>query len=366
MNAYSGVAFHLSAEDCEAAAAGKLSPAVAIRNCEARVRFFPKGYTAVQLQAAQPSPEACANPAPTELAACAGSSLWSGLPDEVLLAVLSIIAQSGQGLEVEVLGMLCAACRQVCTGWLAVGCAPQIWDLLYVSRWGRLSRHVWPELPAVQRFVQSVTSEAWEWGDKRGKVPSAIGALSGCGIRAVSAGDDFAAAVTHDGLVYLWGDNTHGQCGVAADASDCSRMQTAIVPPKLIGVWLVGVACGDGFAAALAADGCVWEWGHTAAAAQPFQQPSSEPAMVLGVSEGVELQCGARHCVLRKTNHTVLAWGDNSKGQCGVGECSDYLEPSEVCKAATLTGLCSLLPSIRCCSHPTSSLPPLLVVQITR
>jgi alpha-tubulin suppressor-like RCC1 family protein len=114
-----------------------------------------------------------------------------------------------------------------------------------------------------------------------------VNALKGRNIRHVAAGGWHSLAIDKTGIVFTWGDNRYGQCGVGSD--------NASIPT-------------------------------------PLEVPG--PPILTG-------DCGARHTVLiREGDRAHVAAGDNRKGQCGVvwedetvEELREFSECSVVCKA---------------------------------
>ncbi|KAK6315502.1 hypothetical protein J4Q44_G00150310 [Coregonus suidteri] len=88
--------------------------------------------------------------------------------------------------------------------------------------------------------------------------------LSGQCVVSVAAGSFHCAAVTQEGAVYMWGENSSGQCGLLArglvpDPSPISMVDSETVPPQIIRV--LEVACGEQHTLALSAQHEVWAWG---------------------------------------------------------------------------------------------------------
>uniref|UniRef100_A0A8B9M0G4 Alsin Rho guanine nucleotide exchange factor ALS2 b n=1 Tax=Astyanax mexicanus TaxID=7994 RepID=A0A8B9M0G4_ASTMX len=80
----------------------------------------------------------------------------------------------------------------------------------------------------------------------------------------VAAGASHSGAVTEDGVVHMWGDNTYGQCGLSGLSVVPNPTPVAVVdceatPPQPIRV--LEVACGEQHTLALSARHEVWSWG---------------------------------------------------------------------------------------------------------
>ncbi len=155
----------------------------------------------------------------------------------------------------------------------------------------------------------------------------------------VSGGARFSLALTADGFVYAWGDDTYGQLG-DGNYSGSSTVNNNPVPNRVqseFGGYLtniIAISAGQDFALALAADGTVYAWGHNQYGqlgngatdagsggftyndffASPVQ--TSQGGQLAGV---VAIAAGGYHSLAVLSDGTVMAWGYNSSGQLGNG-----------------------------------------------
>uniref|UniRef100_A0A673WLP2 Alsin Rho guanine nucleotide exchange factor ALS2 n=1 Tax=Salmo trutta TaxID=8032 RepID=A0A673WLP2_SALTR len=89
-------------------------------------------------------------------------------------------------------------------------------------------------------------------------------ALSGQRVIAVAAGSFHSGALTEDGGVHMWGENSFGQCGLSSLAVVPNPTPVAVLdldtsPPHTIRV--LELACGEQHSLALSAQHEVWAWG---------------------------------------------------------------------------------------------------------
>uniref|UniRef100_A0A8C7JN54 Alsin Rho guanine nucleotide exchange factor ALS2 n=1 Tax=Oncorhynchus kisutch TaxID=8019 RepID=A0A8C7JN54_ONCKI len=89
-------------------------------------------------------------------------------------------------------------------------------------------------------------------------------ALSGQRVVAVAAGNFHSGAVTEDGGVHMWGENSFGQCGLSSLTVVPNPTPVAVLdpdtsPPHTIRV--LELACGEQHSLALSAQHEVWAWG---------------------------------------------------------------------------------------------------------
>ncbi|XP_072539652.1 alsin [Salminus brasiliensis] len=109
------------------------------------------------------------------------------------------------------------------------------------------------ELPWKQNQAPSGTTE-----------PLLEAGLSEQHVVSVAAGASHSGAVTEDGMVHMWGDNTYGQCGlsglsVVPNPTPVGVVDCEATPPHPVRV--LEVACGEQHTLALSARHEVWSWG---------------------------------------------------------------------------------------------------------
>ncbi|XP_060724838.1 alsin isoform X2 [Tachysurus vachellii] len=117
----------------------------------------------------------------------------------------------------------------------------------------------------------------------------------------VAAGALHNGAVTEDGAVHMWGDNTYGQCGlsglsVVPNPTPMSVVACEIVPPR--SVRIAELACGEQHTLALSVLHEVWSWGsgcqlglHTSSF--PVWKP--QKVEHLAGRHVLQVACGASH-----------------------------------------------------------------------
>jgi alpha-tubulin suppressor-like RCC1 family protein len=169
----------------------------------------------------------------------------------------------------------------------------------------------------------------------------------------VSAGLYFSLAVTPDGQVWAWGDNSAGQLGTGGGNPD--------VPQPVAG--LNGIKQVSGGQAsnplALRSDGTVWTWGdntqgelgNNTSGAGPNPTPVEVLAGACGPSpcsgpylNGVtEVASGYFFDLALRSDGTVWSWGNGGNGQLGNGLGATSLAPVEVTYGGSpLTGITSI------------------------
>ncbi|NXP35635.1 RPGR regulator, partial [Leiothrix lutea] len=136
-------------------------------------------------------------------------------------------------------------------------------------------------------------------------------------IKQLSAGSYTSAAVTEDGQLFVWGDNSEGQIGLASEAS-------VSVPCKVdIGKPVSFVSCGYYHSALITGDGELYTFGEPVNGKLglfPEQLKNNRvPQPVLGIMEKVtKVACGGEHTVVL-TETDVYTFGLGQYGQLGHG-----------------------------------------------
>ncbi|XP_041891166.1 X-linked retinitis pigmentosa GTPase regulator [Corvus kubaryi] len=136
-------------------------------------------------------------------------------------------------------------------------------------------------------------------------------------IKQLSAGSYTSAAVTEDGQLFVWGDNSEGQIGLANEAF-------VSVPCKVdIGKPVSSVSCGYYHSALITGDGELYTFGEPAngkLGLLPEQLKNNRvPQPVLGIIEKVnKVACGGEHTVVL-TETDVYTFGLGQYGQLGHG-----------------------------------------------
>jgi alpha-tubulin suppressor-like RCC1 family protein len=163
----------------------------------------------------------------------------------------------------------------------------------------------------------------WAWGDNlEGQLgngtdnnvsnsPVVVHGLSGA--RELAASANSAFALRRDGTVWAWGDDGQGELG---DGKEEYTSERPVRVGDLRGIAEIGA--GEFSAYALTADGKVWAWGDNSLGqvGQSLSVPGTDvPVRVNGLSGAVQLAAGASTAYVLTTDGKVWAWGDNSFGE---------------------------------------------------
>ncbi|KAG3015767.1 hypothetical protein PC121_g13644 [Phytophthora cactorum] len=192
-----------------------------------------------------------------------------------------------------------------------------------------------------------------------------VGTLSNYQAVAATVGGHHSIAVCdhvagHDGVVFCWGSNSHGQLGFSSSSSNTPADGPAKTSPTtfprpavmhqvaaLRSVSVRQVACGGLHSLALTTDGKVYSWGcsdggRLGQGRVPKRTSDvSEPALVRGKLSNLvalTIACGAWHsaCIAAEASQVVsgvgrvMTWGTGIYGQLGVGKAQVTYEPQPV------------------------------------
>jgi alpha-tubulin suppressor-like RCC1 family protein len=157
------------------------------------------------------------------------------------------------------------------------------------------------------------------------------------GAKSVSAGTEFACAVTHSGAAKCWGWEIDGALGDGENNPDASRDAPVQVSGLTSGIR--SVSAGGSEACAVTTGGGVKCWGQNfdgQLGSGGTQSESDTPVDVSGLSSGVaSVSVGGDFACALTTVGGVECWGENDIGQLGDGN----FDPSGV--PADVTGLSS-------------------------
>lgn len=138
---------------------------------------------------------------------------------------------------------------------------------------------------------------------------------------AMSVGPRHSCAVGSRGKVHCWGSD--GYAALGANAPQQSGGAGRDPRPALMLQPARGLAAGQRFACALSEGGSVYCWGDNSKGQLGIgshQAQSATPSMVKGIDDATQVVAAAEHaCALRK-NGEVKCWGSNLSGQLGIAQ----------------------------------------------
>ncbi|XP_063136237.1 X-linked retinitis pigmentosa GTPase regulator isoform X7 [Rattus norvegicus] len=136
-------------------------------------------------------------------------------------------------------------------------------------------------------------------------------------IKQLSAGANTSAALTEDGKLFMWGDNSEGQIGLKNKSNVCIPHEVTVGKP------ISWISCGYYHSAFVTTDGELYTFGEpeNGKLGLPNQLLINHrsPQRVLGIPDKViQVACGGGHTVVL-TEKVVYAFGLGQFGQLGLG-----------------------------------------------
>ncbi|XP_016350371.1 X-linked retinitis pigmentosa GTPase regulator-like [Sinocyclocheilus anshuiensis] len=136
-------------------------------------------------------------------------------------------------------------------------------------------------------------------------------------VKMLAAGSNTSAALTQDGRLYMWGDNSEGQIGLGKESNALNPREVSV------GKRVSWVSCGYYHSAFVTVDGALYTFGEkdSGKLGLSTEKLASHklPQQVTGVSDKVvQVSCGGGHTVAL-TEHEVYSFGLGQFGQLGHG-----------------------------------------------
>jgi alpha-tubulin suppressor-like RCC1 family protein len=158
---------------------------------------------------------------------------------------------------------------------------------------------------------------------------------------ASSVVNNHVLALTTDGLVYAWGENTNGQIGDDTTITkEVPRLVEALMAKNVI-----DIAVGDGVSLALTDEGKVYTWGKGDKGVLGYGETYDRlvPGEIiadgaLGKRFVTKISCTYNHVLVITSDRKIFAWGDNTKGKLGDGSVVQQNEPVAVYMSPELRG----------------------------
>ena len=136
----------------------------------------------------------------------------------------------------------------------------------------------------------------------------------------VEGGRNFSCALTQAGRVHCWGRQANGQLGTGKQLY-ADPLPSNAVPG--LGPGVRSISVGDQHACAVLQDRRLKCWGNNDRGQVGNNRHAThwrhDPVEVKGVSGAVQLALGADHACARLSGGGLRCWGDNSRGQLGLG-----------------------------------------------
>ncbi|XP_060103049.1 probable E3 ubiquitin-protein ligase HERC6 [Heteronotia binoei] len=171
-----------------------------------------------------------------------------------------------------------------------------------------------------------------QWKDQL--IPKKIDGLSPRKVIQVACGHYHTIALTKDGKVFSWGQNTYGQLGIEG-----GEVSSHFQPQKvsLDGIPLAQVAAGGAQSFALSLSGVVYGWGRNNVHQLGLSQSDSservcQPCLVAALRnlDVIYISCGAEHAAVLTQDGSIFTFGNDSAGQLGQTSSGQKRGPQKV------------------------------------
>ncbi|XP_064190725.1 probable E3 ubiquitin-protein ligase HERC3 isoform X1 [Anguilla rostrata] len=168
--------------------------------------------------------------------------------------------------------------------------------------------------------------------DKPGGTPELVGALDAQKISGVACGQAHSVAVNELGQVFTWGAGGGGQLGLGT-AEEAVRIPRLI--KKLCEHRISQVMCGNQHCIALSKDGQLFTWGQNSSGQLGLGKGrpcslSPQPLKSLSGIPLAQITAGGDHSFALSLSGAVFGWGKNSAGQLGLNDEQDRAVPCHI------------------------------------
>jgi len=146
----------------------------------------------------------------------------------------------------------------------------------------------------------------------------------------LSQGESLSSHSKPLGKLYSWGSGDFGRLGHGDNLPHKSAKLVEILRDKDIRK----IACGERHSLALAADGALYSWGFggDGQLGHGNYQVQTLPALITALrgEHIIDVSCGNKHTAALTSGGDVYCWGDNSRGQLGLGDFRKQHTPRRV------------------------------------
>lgn len=155
---------------------------------------------------------------------------------------------------------------------------------------------------------------------------------------AVACGGFHTAAILSDGSLWTFGDNQFGQLGLEDNIVYNKPQQVKTLSN------VIAVACGIAHTAAILSDGSLWTFGYNnkgqLGLGNTKTGASYNTPQQVAILDVVAVACGFYHTAAIVSDGTLWTFGDNNRGQLGLGNNTDYNTPQQVSLSNVIAVAC--------------------------
>ncbi|XP_037623787.1 probable E3 ubiquitin-protein ligase HERC3 [Sebastes umbrosus] len=159
-------------------------------------------------------------------------------------------------------------------------------------------------------------------------IPRPLAALCNIPVSQVACGSQHSVALTKDGQVYTWGQDSRGQLGLGKRKPGANSPQHL---RSLSAIPLVQIAAGGEQSFALSVSGGVFGWGRNHCGqlglGDTTDRHTPTPLHYLNMKKTIHISCGKDHTAILTKDGAVFTFGSGQYGQLGHNSFSDDLRP---------------------------------------
>lgn len=163
------------------------------------------------------------------------------------------------------------------------------------------------------------------------RIPRLVKRLCDHRISQVMCGNQHCIALSRDGQLFTWGQNTSGQLGLGK--GEPSKLSPHPLK-SLAGIPLAKITAGGDHSFALSLSGAVFGWGKNKAGQLGLNDKQDRPVpchiKFLRSQKVVHISCGDEHTAALTKDGGLFTFGDGSWGQLGHGSTNNELLPRRV------------------------------------
>lgn len=154
----------------------------------------------------------------------------------------------------------------------------------------------------------------------------------------VSLGGNHSSALTSNGRVFTWGHNGDGELGASTGGNQIIPKEITSSFNLAIGETITSVSLGYSFSSAVTSDGRVFTWGDNSngqlgdgTTADKLYPTDITSQFNLQVGETISsVTLGKMHAIAVTSENRIFTWGDNGYGQLGDETTTDKHEPTDI------------------------------------
>lgn len=160
-------------------------------------------------------------------------------------------------------------------------------------------------------------------------IPLQVQALAQHKILSVATGYHHCIAVAETGDVFSWGNDPHGQCGHGTRSDIAAADRIELIPRRiadLVGVRARNASASYSYSLVVTEEGKLYSFGHTpflegSAAEQQTPHLQTTPKIIYFHRNAriKSTAAGIQHVIALTETGEVFAWGNNRRGQLGLG-----------------------------------------------